>query len=248
MLTSSCKPDVAIVCTPNHTHVSVSKELLDGGVHVLCEKPISVDIKHAASCKLHLLIGHHCRFNRYVLATKTFLPSLGCIIAINSAGPILINLIHEIDILHYLLGPIIREGAAITLKFASGAVGTFLLCDAVVSPHNYEAGTGENPTTPRGWNEKLECEKVQVPEMKIPFELKIGHFIRVINGQDAPSCPGEGLRALVICEAIRESLRQKRPADVPLENETKWGNSIGEGLNSNVLSHPLALLKGGPIV
>lgn len=41
---ASEKPDAAIVCTPNHTHVSISKELLEGGVHVLCEKPISVDV------------------------------------------------------------------------------------------------------------------------------------------------------------------------------------------------------------
>jgi len=44
MLTSS-RPDGALVCTPNHTHVVLSKELLNGGVHVLCEKPISIDSK-----------------------------------------------------------------------------------------------------------------------------------------------------------------------------------------------------------
>lgn len=44
MLASGSRPAAAIVCTPNHTHVAVSKQLLDGGVHVLVEKPISVDI------------------------------------------------------------------------------------------------------------------------------------------------------------------------------------------------------------
>lgn len=44
MMASSFKPDAAIVCTPNHIHVPISKELLDGGLHVLCEKPISVDV------------------------------------------------------------------------------------------------------------------------------------------------------------------------------------------------------------
>jgi predicted dehydrogenase len=38
------KPDAAIVCTPNHTHVAVSKELLDNGINVLVEKPISTDV------------------------------------------------------------------------------------------------------------------------------------------------------------------------------------------------------------
>jgi predicted dehydrogenase len=49
MLLSVHKPDAAIVCTPNHTHVSISKELLDGGVHVLVEKPISVDVASGLS-------------------------------------------------------------------------------------------------------------------------------------------------------------------------------------------------------
>lgn len=49
MLASGCRPVAAIVCTPNHTHVSVSKELLDAGIHVLVEKPISGDAESAQS-------------------------------------------------------------------------------------------------------------------------------------------------------------------------------------------------------
>ena len=49
MVAAGCKPDAAIVCTPNHTHVPVSKELLEAGVHVLVEKPISGDVDSAQS-------------------------------------------------------------------------------------------------------------------------------------------------------------------------------------------------------
>ena len=81
-----------------------------------------------------------------------------------SGGPILINLIHEIDCLQYLLGPITRvhaeqtishrryeaeEGAAILLRFASGVIGTFMLSDSTPSPHFFEAATGENPGMPK---------------------------------------------------------------------------------------------------
>ncbi|KAF2687188.1 NAD(P)-binding protein [Lentithecium fluviatile CBS 122367] len=225
MLSQSVKVDGALVCTPNHTHVAVSKVLLKGGV-----------------------------------ATKQALPSLGRIIAVN--GPILINLIHEIDILHHWFGPISRvlaektpsqrgyeaeEGAAITLRFVNGIVGTFVLSDAVVSPHNFEAGTGENPLIPRvgcdsyrifgsegslsfpdmmrwmyptkrSWNEHLQCEQVEVPEKRIPFELQIEHFVNFIRGEESPSCSGrDGLRAVGVCAAIRKSMREGLPVNIPLE-------------------------------
>ncbi|KAF2019744.1 NAD(P)-binding protein [Aaosphaeria arxii CBS 175.79] len=264
MLASDSKPDAALVCTPNHTHVSVSKQLLEGGVHVLCEKPISIDvasgqdlIRCAHKNNRRLLIGHHRRFNKYVRAAKQAIPSLGRLVAVNglwtlykplsyydsptewrrldSAGPILINLIHEVDILHYLFGPIVRvyaekclsqrgyaaeEGAAITLRFASGMVGTFICSDAVVSPHNFEAGTGENPTIPKvgedfyrvfgsegslsvpamtvwtypdgkqSWTEQLENKSLEVSDDRAPFELQIKHFANVIKGREDPSCSG----------------------------------------------------------
>ena len=228
------------------------------------------------------MIGHHRRFNRYVVATKDALRSLGRIVAVSglwtiykpteyfdppmewhrleSAGPILINLIHDIDILHYWFGPIVRvfaektssqrghpaeEGAAITLKFADGTVGTFILSDAVVSPHNFESGTGENPTIPkegrdscrifgsegslsfpdmtkwsyagkRTWTEPLRCEQVEVPDMKIPFELQIDHFLKVIKGEEIPNCSGsDGLRAVIVCEAIKSSIKEECPVDIP---------------------------------
>ncbi|KAJ5091793.1 hypothetical protein NUU61_006663 [Penicillium alfredii] len=203
LLASTHRPDAAIVCTPNHTHVPVAKELLAGGVHVLLEKPVSDTLETGRSllefaqaperAHLKLLVGHHRRFNPYVRATKSVLDrgSLGRPIAVNGlwtlykpdayfappgdwrasrtrgGGVIPINLVHDIDLMHHLFGPIVRvqaertlpqrpspphdadEGAALTLRFASGVVGTFLVCDATPSPHNFETGTGENPLIPR---------------------------------------------------------------------------------------------------
>lgn len=188
-------PDGAIVCTPNHLHTCVAAELATKGVHLLVEKPISTSLADAKALQelakkhsVRVLVGHHRRFNPYILAAKQLLTRIGTPIAVQGSwalykdelyfelspwrtdrrtggGPLLINMIHDLDILQYLLGPIERvyaeptkkqrtrypdvdEGACLTLRFRSGVTGTFICSDAVVSPFNFESGTGENPTVP----------------------------------------------------------------------------------------------------
>lgn len=198
LLASPHKPEAAIVCTPNHTHVPVGIQLARAKVHILCEKPISIDCASAQTLNeeverngVQLVIGHHRRFNPYMLALKGIVDSgkLGRIVAVNglwttikppsyfqganawrsrkgSGGVVLINVIHDIDLMHYLFGPIVsvhaektqaqrsaaneavEEGAALILKFESGLVGTFIISDNVASPHSFEQGTGENPNLP----------------------------------------------------------------------------------------------------
>ncbi|KAI1640305.1 hypothetical protein F4809DRAFT_479986 [Biscogniauxia mediterranea] len=193
------RPDAAIICTPNHTHVSVAKELSSAHIHILIEKPLSADITSGRELLAHLrslsqqhgvkvLVGHHRRFNPYMVAAKQIVSSgrLGSLLAINglwttykpaeyfapptewraskAGGVVLINMVHEVDLLHFLFGPIARvhaekiaprrghaaeEGAALTLRFRSGLVGTFLLSDHTPSPYNFESGTGENPLIPK---------------------------------------------------------------------------------------------------
>ena len=287
MIDSDCRPDAALVCTPNRTHVALAKELISHGIHVLVEKPISTTISEGlelvraaevAAC--HLLVGHHRRFNPYITATKRALDegAIGKPVAMSGiwalrkpasyfeppaewrtkadgGGTVLINMIHEVDILQHLFGPISRvhaektvaqrdyeveEGAAILLRFASGLVGTFVLSDATPSPHNFENGTGENPIIPhkgqdfyrvfgtegtlsvgdmklsryadggsRGWGSDIEQERVDVGA-EVPFDEQIEHFVRVVRGKDQPRCSGfDGLRALVVCDAIKQALAKE---------------------------------------
>jgi predicted dehydrogenase len=293
MVASGDKPDAAIVCTPNHTHVTVSMELLDHGIHVLVEKPISTDsesgqllVDHAARGSLHLLVGHHRRFNAQVRAAKNLLDSrrLGRVVAVQgtwalpkprsyfeeptvwkrsraAGGPVLINLIHEVDILLYLNGPINRvyaeetlkqrgyeaeEGAAITFRHENGVVGAFVLSDAVTSPWALEAGTGENPVIPRSsqpflkimgsegsfslgdmkywkqsnggepdWRQSMAEETIAEEEEGVPFELQVRHFINVIRNTEDPLCTGsDGLRAVMVCEAVKRSMETGLPVTV----------------------------------
>lgn len=75
-------------------------------------------------------------------------------------GPILLNMIHEVGNLRALCGEVVavqaftssatrgfavEDTAAIALRFAGGALGTFILSDAAASNRSWEHASGEDP-------------------------------------------------------------------------------------------------------
>jgi predicted dehydrogenase len=46
MIKQKGRPGGALVCTPNSSHVAVSKDLLKAGIHVLCEKLVSTTLSN----------------------------------------------------------------------------------------------------------------------------------------------------------------------------------------------------------
>jgi predicted dehydrogenase len=79
-------------------------------------------------------------------------------------GPVLTNLVHDIDNLRFICGEIVEvqalvsnkvrrfaveDTAALLLKFASGAIGMVTVSDATPAPWSWELSSGENAAYPR---------------------------------------------------------------------------------------------------
>ena len=140
----------------------------------------------AEAANVPILVGHHRRHSAIMSRAVEIVKSgaLGRLVAVTGTamfykaenegyydgpnvwrrqpggGPILLNMIHEIDNLRALAGEIVsiqaftsnaRRGfpvedtAAIALRFANGALGTFLLSDTSASDRSWEHASGEDP-------------------------------------------------------------------------------------------------------
>jgi predicted dehydrogenase len=187
------KPDGVVLATPNPLHVPHALECIAAGVPMLLEKPIAQTVAeaerlvHAADeAKAKILIGHHRAHSPIMAKAKQVVDSgvLGRLVAVTGtamflkpdhyfadapwrkelgAGPILLNMIHEVHNLRMLAGDIVavqaftshavrgfavEDTVAISLRFASGALGTFLLSDTAASAKSWEQTSQENKVYP----------------------------------------------------------------------------------------------------
>lgn len=141
-------------------------------------------IEAAEQNKVRILVGHQRRFSSLVEKAREIIAGgeLGKLVGVTitwallkpgayfegplswrkekGGGPILINLIHEIDNLRYICGEIdevcalvsnkvrnfpVEDTASVTLRFRNGALGTIFLSDCTPSLTSWEGTTGENP-------------------------------------------------------------------------------------------------------
>src|SRR5215218_9227230 len=132
-----------------------------------------------------VLTGHHRNYSPIMATAREIVRSgkLGTVVAVTGTalfhkpddyfdvgdgwrrqpggGPILLNLIHEVNNLLSLVGRIVRvqavtsnatrgfpveDTAAMVFTFANGALGTFLLSDTAASPRSWEQTSQENAT------------------------------------------------------------------------------------------------------
>jgi len=185
--------DGVILAVPNDLHAPLALQALEAGVPVLVEKPLAASVADgqamvsaSEASGTPLLVGHHRRHNPLVQAAKAKVDAgdLGQITTVHGqcwlpkpdayfetawrkgpgAGPLFINLIHDVDLLMHLCGPVaqvhtvtsnavrgaeVEETAVSLLQFASGALGTMNLSYATVAPWSWEITAGENPAYPK---------------------------------------------------------------------------------------------------
>ena len=185
------QPSGAIIATPNAHHAGVAEICAKRSVHVLIEKPIAATlgqaqriIETASTCGIQVLVGHHRRHNPLTRKARELVRggTLGRLVGVSvlwallkpdeyfevgwrrkrpGGGPLLINLIHDLDSLRFICGEIrevsartssavrgfeVEDSLSISISFDNGALGTVLASDATPAAWSYEATVGENPS------------------------------------------------------------------------------------------------------
>ena len=186
-------PDGIVLATPTPMHTAQGLTCIQAGRPVLIEKPIAVTSKDARvltdaaqAAGVPLLVGHHRRHNGMVQAAKAAIDAgaVGEVRAVQAtcwfykpdhyfdvapwrtkrgAGPISVNLVHDVDLLRHFCGEVVavqavavpsRRGfenedlATAVLRFASGSIATISVSDSIVAPWSWELTARENPAYP----------------------------------------------------------------------------------------------------
>lgn len=185
--------DGLILGCPTPLHVAQAEVAVARGCPVLIEKPIGTSaaeaaalVRRAEAAGVPLLVGHHRRHNPLTERAREVIASgrIGAVRALHAtcwfykpdgyfeaapwrkeagAGPISVNLVHDIDLMRHLCGDIVavqataspslrgfanEDVAAAVLEFETGAVGTITVSDSTVSPWSWEMTSGEYPIYP----------------------------------------------------------------------------------------------------
>lgn len=232
---AAISPDGIILSTPTPLHVSQGLECIERSCPVLVEKPLATSAVQAKiltdaaeHASVPLLVGHHRRHNPLIQKAKELIVSgeIGNIRALQAtcwfykpdeyfdiapwrtqkgAGPISVNLVHDIDLMRYFCGEIIsvqaqmapsirgfdnEDLAAAVLKFENGVIGTVTVSDSIVSPWSWELTSREYPIYPMtsescyllgGSNGSL-----SVPDLKVWSHKGERNWWNPISGTIAP--------------------------------------------------------------
>jgi predicted dehydrogenase len=192
-LLDTVKPDAAVIATPNETHGEMAVACIERRIPILLEKPIAGSLDDATAivaaserAGVPVLVGHHRRYNPIIRCARAAIGE-GLLGRLTNAsvlytfykppeyfdvawrrrsgggGPILINLIHEIDLIRHLCGEIrsvqaltsnatrgfeVEDTAAVLLRLTNGALVALSLSDTAVAPWSWDLAAGESALFP----------------------------------------------------------------------------------------------------
>ncbi len=249
------RPDGVILATPNSLHVSGAIVCLRAGVPVLVEKPVATSLDEALelvraqrATGVPALVGHHRRHSTYMATAKALIDSggLGDLVVVNATtlfhkpdryftdapwraqpggGPILINLVHDIDCLRMLAGDIaqaqafssngrrglaVEDTAAISMRFVNGALGTVVVSDTAAAPNSWEQTTGEDRAYARYPSESCYLIAGTLGSLALPTMLYFGFdgersWNVTMSERQLPAPPIDPLAAQLahFCDVVR---------------------------------------------
>lgn len=182
--------DAVIIATPNHLHAQQVLTCMRMNMPVLVEKPVTHDLASGQQLlealtmsKAPVLVGHHRAHSAIMKNARAMVHSgqLGKIVSVvgtawffkpddyfesspwrksKAAGPLLLNMIHEVHNLRMLCGEVtqvqamtsqatrgfeVEDTASITMRFNSGVLASFAISDTAASPKSWEQTSQENP-------------------------------------------------------------------------------------------------------
>jgi predicted dehydrogenase len=264
----SCELDGVVICTPPSTHADLGCQLLEAGLHVLCEKPFATTVAGAerlieTSRKTGrtLMMATKFRYVDDVIRAKSVIASgmLGVVRhysncfsgsvdmedrwnsnpEVAGGGVLIDNGTHSVDLVRYLLGPIVRvyayEGQRLAGLAVEDTVNLFLVTEnqamAVItlswtlwieSP-NYVEVTGTEGALCVGWKSSKYKHGGQLDwadygsgyDKVAAFRNQLENFADATCGAAAPSVTMEdGLWSTAVIEAAYASLATGEWVDV----------------------------------
>lgn len=233
--------DAVVIANPSAMHPETAIDAVAAGIPSLVEKPVAVTAAQAvelaravAQSDVPVLVGHQRRHHPAVAVLHDALATglIGDVVAVSGlwaarkhdsyfdlrwhrepgAGVVLINLIHELDLMRHLFGEVlsvaattstaarrllVEDTACVIMGFESGALGSFVCTDSGVSPWGWELATHDDPTFPV--NSDATCYRiagtrgaVSIPDLTVYkyAGAEPGDWTRPLGRNSLPVPPG----------------------------------------------------------